>query len=113
MKIEICTDRCEVISNIYLTKMDIEERTWSKYVKVELRKEKREGSSFECYVWTSDSHDENGIVLHYEYINGFVEPSNSSMRIIMKKLMEDKEWLETVDRLKKFVDKYLEQILKQ
>jgi len=112
MKIKICTDKNEVISYIQLTKKDVKERVWSKYGKVELRKTGKEGD-FECFTWTSDGHNDNDIVLNYEYINGFVEPSNPNMRIIMKKLMEDKEWLETVEKLKKFVDKYFEQILKQ
>jgi len=113
MKVEICTDRNEVISYIHLTRKDVEERTWSKYVKVELRKEKREGSTFECYSWRSENHNDSEVILSYEYIDGFVEPGDEKLREIMKKLMEDKEWLETVEKLKKFVDKYLEQILKQ
>jgi len=113
MKVRICTDRGEVISSIYLTKKDIEERTWAKYVKVELRKEKGEGSTFECFAWTSENHNDNEIILNYEYINGFVTSGKSDEREIIRKLIEDREWLETVEKLKKFVDKYLEQILKQ
>jgi len=113
MRVRICTDGSEVIASIYLSKKDLEERTWARYAKVELRKEKNEGSSFECYSWTSEGHNDNEIILNYEYINGFVAATDPKSRELIRKLMEDREWLETVEKLKKFVDKYLERLLKQ
>jgi len=112
MKVRICTDKSEVIASVFITKRDIEERTWAKHTKVELRKEKNEGS-FECYVWRSENHNENDVVINYEYVNGFVAASDPKSRELIKKLMEDREWVETVEKLKRFVDRYLEQVLKQ
>jgi len=110
MKIEVCTDKKHVLTSIELTRKDIEERAWAKYIDIELNEQKSDSSStYECYMWRSDDHSEGNIILEYEYIEGYLTNCN----IDISKLESDSEWKETIDNLKKFALSMLNKDLNQ
>jgi len=67
---------------------------------------------FDCYVWSSEGHDDREAVALYEYIDGFVTGGDQNEEAIINTLRKDKEWKETVENLKKFAESMLNQNLK-
>jgi len=119
MKIEICVFNnniyLEVTSSIELTKRDIEERVWTKHEKVELvrvKREKMDEIGAKCYQWRTENHKDDDFIVRYEYSEGynvFLNDENEKKRIISM-LEGDKEWRETIEKLKIFAFNLFEKI---
>jgi len=78
MKIRICIfDRkyrsVEVVADIELMKRNLEEKTWSKYGKVELTKAKRDDLT--CCKWRGNGHRDENSIVGYEVVKGYSEYS--------------------------------------
>jgi len=122
MKIEICIFNnnvyAEVTTTIELTKKDIEERTWTKHEKVELvrvKKEKLDEAGVKCYQWKTKGHKDDDFVVRYEYSEGynvFLNDDDERRRTISM-LENDKEWKETVERLRRYTIQLLNNVLSQ
>jgi len=119
VKIEICIFNnnmyAEVVASVELTRKDLENRAWTRHEKVELvrvKREKMDEAGVKCFQWKNEDHDENNFVIRYEYSEGynvFLEDGNEGRKIVSA-LENDKEWKETIEKLKKFVTSMYEKI---
>jgi len=120
MKVTVCpwfyeSGHVEIIVDITLTKKDLEERTWSRYEKVVLTKSK-DDKVLPCYEWKSDDHRDDDFLISFEYSEGYrykMEMAKEEAKKIISVLESDKEWIESIEKLKKFAKELLEKMKKQ